>query len=57
MFENLNIAIKNIDKASIYSIIGPLYKLRQACVHPQVILFHIKLKLIDIYIEIYTYTF
>lgn len=38
LFTSLNICIKNIDKKKIYNIIAPLYKLRQACVHPQVII-------------------
>jgi hypothetical protein len=39
LFPSLDISVKNIDRKSIFTIIGPLYKLRQACVHPQVIIF------------------
>lgn len=38
-FMTLDITVKSIDKKNIILVIGPLYKLRQACVHPQVILF------------------
>ncbi|XP_008183763.1 E3 ubiquitin-protein ligase SHPRH isoform X2 [Acyrthosiphon pisum] len=37
LFPSLDISVKNIDRKSIYTIIGPLYKLRQACVHPQAV--------------------
>ncbi|KAE9531943.1 hypothetical protein AGLY_010145 [Aphis glycines] len=37
VFPSLDISVKNIDKKNIYNIIRPLYKLRQACVHPQAV--------------------
>ncbi|XP_025199699.1 E3 ubiquitin-protein ligase SHPRH [Melanaphis sacchari] len=37
LFPSLDISVKNIDRKSIFTIIGPLYKLRQACVHPQAV--------------------
>ncbi|CAI6373127.1 unnamed protein product [Macrosiphum euphorbiae] len=37
LFPSLDISVKNIDRKSIYTIIEPLYKLRQACVHPQAV--------------------
>uniref|UniRef100_A0A2S2R190 E3 ubiquitin-protein ligase n=1 Tax=Sipha flava TaxID=143950 RepID=A0A2S2R190_9HEMI len=37
IFPNLDISFKNIDRKVIFTIIGPLYKLRQACVHPQAV--------------------
>ncbi|VVC30495.1 Hypothetical protein CINCED_3A019573 [Cinara cedri] len=37
LFPNLNIPIKSVDRKNVYQIIAPLFKLRQACLHPQAV--------------------
>jgi len=37
LYPSLDISVKHIEKKKIYNIISPLYKLRQACVHPQAV--------------------